>query len=73
MYITSTTNVGYKDQVEVGMAIDGEPYASPPPAGYPSVRNRDNTSSGLGNVLEDRLREVKVVLRRVTPSSSIVW
>ncbi len=54
------------------MAVDGEPYASTSPAGYPSVGNRDNPSSVLGNALEDRLREIKVLERRVTPSSSIV-
>lgn len=38
----------------------------------PSVRNRHNSSFVLSNVLEDRLRKVKVVLRRVAPASSIV-
>lgn len=73
MDITGTTNVGYEDQVEVRVAIDCEPYASPSRAGYPSVRDRDNTSFVLGNVLEDRLGEVKVVLWRVTPPPCIVW
>lgn len=40
--------------------------------GLPSVSNRHNTSSVLSNVLEDRLREVKVVLRRIAPAPSIV-
>lgn len=35
----------------------------------PSVDYRNNTSSILGNVLEDRLREIKVVVRRITPAS----
>ena len=40
--------------------------------GIPPVRHRHNSSSELGNVLEDRLREIKVVLRRVTPPPCIV-
>ena len=39
----------------------------------PSISHRHNASSVLGNVLEDRLREVKVVLGRVAPPSSTVW
>ena len=35
----------------------------------PSVNYGNNTSSVLGNVLENRLREIKVVIRRVTPAS----
>jgi hypothetical protein len=38
----------------------------------PSVGHRYNTSTVSGNVLEDRLREIKVVLRRVTPPPCIV-
>lgn len=72
MHITGTTNVCDEDQVEVGVPIDGESDTSPSPARYPSVSNRHNTSSVLSNVLEDRLREVKVVLRRIAPAPSIV-
>ena len=44
----------------------------------PSVSHRHNSSFVLGNVLEDRLREIKVVLGRVAPTpivvrKSIVW
>jgi hypothetical protein len=44
----------------------------------PSVRDRHDSSSVLGNVLEDRLRKIKVVLGRVAPTpcivrESIVW
>jgi hypothetical protein len=44
----------------------------------PSVRHRHDSSSVLGNVLEDGLRKIEVVLRRVTPTpgivrKSIVW
>lgn len=72
MYITSTTHVCDEDQVEVGMSIDGEPYASSSPAGYPSVSNRHNPCSVLSNVLEYRLREIEVLKRRVAPASSVV-
>ena len=34
--IACAANVGYEDQVEIGVAVDGEPYASTPPAGYPT-------------------------------------
>lgn len=37
--------------------------------GLPSVTYWDNTSSVLGNVLEDWLREIKVMVGRVTPAS----
>ena len=37
--------------------------------GIPSVSDRDNPSSVLSNVLEDRLREIKVLLGRITPAS----
>ena len=48
------------------------------PQNIPSVRNRHNSSSILSNVLEDRLRKVKVMQRRIAPTScivreSIVW
>lgn len=38
-------------------------------ARLPSVNYRNNPSSVLGNVLEDRLGEIEVFLGRVTPSS----
>ena len=72
MYITSTTHVCDEDQVEVGVPVDGEPYASSSPAGNPSVSNRHNSCSVLSNVLEYRLREIKVLKRRVAPASSVV-
>lgn len=49
-----------------------EPYAPPPAAWHPSVRNRDDASFVLGNLLEDGLREVKMLLRRVTPAACVV-
>jgi len=78
MDITSTTNVCDQDKVEVRVAIDGEPYASLSTTGYPFVSHRHYSSFVLGNVLEDRLREIKVVLGRVAPTpivvrKSIVW
>ena len=38
----------------------------------PSVGHRHNAGLVLGNVLEDRLREVEVVLGRVAPAAGIV-
>lgn len=55
------------------MSVDCEPYASLSSAWYPSVRNRDNPSSVLSNVLEDGLRKVEVFQRRVAPAAGIVW
>jgi hypothetical protein len=72
MNITSTTNVGDKDKVKVRVAIDGESDTSPSSAGYPSVSHGNDSSSVLSYVLEYRLREIKMVLRRVTPAASIV-
>lgn len=54
------------------MAIDCEPDASPSSAGYPLVSYRDNSSSVLSNVLEHRLREIKMLLRRIAPTACIV-
>lgn len=40
----------------------------------PSVSNRDNSGFVLSNVLKDRLREVKVLTWRVTPTTvAIGW
>ena len=39
----------------------------------PPVSNRNNPSPVLSNVLEDRLREIKVVEGRVAPPPGIVW
>lgn len=38
----------------------------------PPVRNRDDSSSVLSNVLKYRLRQVKVVERRVAPPAGVV-
>lgn len=38
----------------------------------PSILNRDYSSFVLSNVLKDRLRKIKVMLRRVAPASSII-
>lgn len=40
--------------------------------GLPSVGNRHNSCSVLSNVLEDRLREIKVLQWRVAPTSCVV-
>jgi len=39
----------------------------------PSELNRDNPCSELGNLLEDRLREIKVLLWGIAPPPCIVW
>lgn len=72
MHISSTTNVCYQYQVEVGVSINLKPYASPPPACYPSVRYRDYPGFVLGNVLENGLREVKMLLGRIAPAPCVV-
>ena len=43
--ITRTTHIGYEDQVEVGVAINGEPYASPPSAGYPTKTHHQSKNN----------------------------
>ena len=68
MHIAGTSNVGDEDKIEVWVAIDGEPDSSAPPARYPSVRYRNNTSSVLCNAYEDRLRKIKVFVGRITPA-----
>lgn len=40
--ITGTTDVCDEDQVEIGVAIDCKPYASPSPAGYPTVHKKQH-------------------------------
>lgn len=37
MHISSTSHVGYQDQVEVGMPVDGEPDSPLLPAGHPVI------------------------------------
>lgn len=72
MHVTGATHVCNQDQIEVRVSINLKPNSTPSPAGYPSVSNRDDSGFELGNVLEDRLREVKVVLWRVAPPSIVV-
>lgn len=54
------------------MTIDCESDSPLLPAWYPSKGDRDNASLEMSNLLENRLREVKVPQRRVTPTPSIV-
>lgn len=54
--VASAGDVSDEDEVEVGVAVDGEPHASASPARNPSEGNRDNTSSILSYFQEDRFR-----------------
>lgn len=39
----------------------------------PPVRNRDDSSSVLSNALKNRLSEVKMLKRRIAPTTIVVW
>jgi hypothetical protein len=72
MNISSTTNIGHQDKVEVRVTVDCESYTSSSHTRNPSVGNRDNTSFVLSNALKNRLREIEMMKRRVTPTTSVI-
>lgn len=70
--IPCSTNVSDENQIEIRVAIDGETNSALSLTLHPSVLNRDDTGPKLGNVLENRLREIKVFQRRIAPSTVII-
>lgn len=55
------------------MTINGETNSALSLTGYPSVLNRDDSSPKLSNVLKNGLRQVKVLQRRVAPTTVVIW
>lgn len=70
--VPCSANVCDEDQIEVRVTINGETNSALSLTGHPSVLNRDNSSPELSNVLENRLREIKVLQRRITPTTVVI-
>ena len=72
MDIANASHIGEEDEVEVGVAIDGEVDATGLGTGDTTVEDRDDATAVDADLLESRLRHVKVGERRVAPAAGIV-
>ncbi|RWW59243.1 hypothetical protein BHE74_00033834 [Ensete ventricosum] len=71
MHVAGPADVGDQHQVEVGVAVDGEPYASLLHAG-PAEGDGDDAGAEPSDLEEGGLGEVEVLQGRVAPSAVVV-
>lgn len=70
--VPCTRDVGDQNQIEVGVAVDCEPYSSFLHTRHPSEGYWDNSCSVLSDFEESRLGHVEVLERRVAPATVVV-
>jgi hypothetical protein len=70
-YHAGAAHVGDEHELEVVVAVDGEPHAASPGARHPLVHHRDDAGAVDADLLPRRLRHVEVLPRRVAPAAVV--
>lgn len=70
--VPCSANVSDEDQIEVRVAVHGEPNSARSVAGYPLIHYGDDTGPELSNMLENRFGEIEMLEGRIAPAAGIV-